>query len=287
MTSKSFFMMLLVSFVCSTIVAAAPIINSTSHSPFNSTDNSSTNVFNNHESDYLQWSNSTITVKYEPTTLNDSATFLDKPHVLNATTNHSAALLNQPSIFNVTSNGWETTTNIVIAAKSNTYGPEVNSTLITVTPNLESKPVEMGSTKNITNSTYNNSIIKDCLATYELKTNLTNTDSTHKTDLNCTINCFVDVAQHLNSTSDSSNNSMLFTTHSELKPEVSNSTETITSTSFTVAERNDGLQLGSEEIPTYDTASVISKRSVGRECQYVIPGNIKTIRCIPRFPFIV
>ncbi|VVC44000.1 Hypothetical protein CINCED_3A021877 [Cinara cedri] len=248
MTSTSFFTTLLVSFVCFTIVAAAPVMNSTSHASFDSTDNSSTSVFNNHESDYLQGSNFTTTVKYAPTTLNDSATILEKPHVFNATANQSAALLDQPSVLNVTSNGWETT--------SGRHGPEVNSTLITVTPNLESKPVEMGSTTNITNSTYNESI----LTTYELKTNLTNADSTHKTDLNCTINCFVDIAQHLNSTTDDFNNSMPFYAESELKHQVSNSTETITSTSSTVAEENDGLQLGSEEIPTSDTKSAISKR---------------------------
>ncbi|VVC42801.1 Hypothetical protein CINCED_3A001042 [Cinara cedri] len=252
------------------------------YSPFDSTDNSSTNVFNNHESGYLQLSNSTITVKYEPVTLSNSATFLDKPYVLNTTANDSTAFLDQPSIFNVTGNGWETTTNIITVTEFNTNGPEVNSTLITVTPNLESKPIEMGSTKNIMNSTFNDSIF----TTYELKTNLTNTDSTHMTDLNYTINRSINTVQHLNLTSNSSINSMLFSANSELKPEVSNSTETITSTGLIVAE-DVGLQLGSEENPTSDTASAFSKRSIEMESQDVILGKLKHFRCIPRYPCIV
>ncbi|VVC43999.1 Hypothetical protein CINCED_3A014770 [Cinara cedri] len=264
MTSSSFLTTLLVSFVCSTIVAAAPVMNSTSHAPFDSTENSSSDVFNNHVSDHLQRSNSTITVMPELATANDSATFLDKP-----------------SIFNATGNGRETAADNITATEFNTYGPESNSTLTTVAPNIESKPIETGPDTIITNSTFNDSIVATC----ELKTNSTvfdddlaiaksrnstlnsvdNINSTivqpqsNLTALNSTTNSSVDTAQQ--STSNSSINSMPFSAESQLEPEVSNSTATNTSTGSIVAEQGVGLQLGLEETNTSYTKSAIVKRS--------------------------
>ncbi|VVC42364.1 Hypothetical protein CINCED_3A019579 [Cinara cedri] len=312
MTSTCFVMALLVSFVCITVVAAAPVINSTAHSPFDSTENASTNVSNNRESDYLQWSNSTIAVNavHVPVTVNSSTTFPNKPNVLNATANNSAALLDKPSIFNATGNGWETTADIITVTEFNTYRPVANSSLITVAPNLESKPVEMGATTNITNSTFNNSIF----ATHEQRTNSTASDDdlaiansgnftlnsvgninstivqpqSNLTVLNSTINYSIDTAQHLNLTNNSSINSVLFSAHSELKPEVSNSTGTNTSTGSTVAEEDVRLQLGSKEISTSDKVSAISKRSIFTDILKLIPViRIPVIRVpIIRIPVI-